>query len=380
LPISVGALCLVAVLATFAIAATLRSRAYHRQLLDLAIVEHLDAYNYGSDLALMRQMSADQDWSKMILASREIGDIQFESIANISATPVAEREDLIKNLPLENLATLNSRWGRFTRLDESNRGRIRRTAEAVSQQPDAESLLQTMQAYTIWRESLPTELRDKIESSDLKQRRDAIDEAIERTQVSITRRSSMKLDDETIEWIYFALRQILQERLNDGDKATLNQAERTKDHPDSEFFTIASIVMGGGPGGGWRGLGSPGPGGSGQGGPGGRRPPRGFPRSSGERPDTLQASELDMIHLVLPDRALEILDLVAGGDPLNETMTLRTWAEEAVRRKFPRPKREDSTLLQRYEDLSPSDRDVIDLLPPKEILKELSPEQGRMPR
>lgn len=367
LPISVAAICLAGILASFSIAATMKSRAYRRELLDLAIVENLDAYKNGSDLTLMRQLIADQDWSKMVAASREIGDIQVEAIANVSAMPVEDREEMIKNLPLETLPQLNSRWDRFTRLDEANRDRIRRTAEAVAQQADSEYLLQTMQAYAIWRENLPTQLRDAIESSDAKERRDAIKRAIEHTQVSISKRSSIKLDSETIEWIYFALRQILQQRVDSGDKATLNQLERTKGMKDSEYFRVASIVFSGG-----------------LRGPGGRRQSFGFPRPGGERPggerpDPLQPRELEMIRLILPDRALEILDLVAGGDPLNETMTLRTWAEEAIRRKSPR-KRDDSTVLERYTELSPADRDAIDLLPPKEILNVLSPEFDRFPR
>jgi hypothetical protein len=367
-PITVAAFCLLGVVGSLVIASTIRSRAYQRQLLDLPIVEHLDAYNYGGDLALMRQISADQDWTKMIVASREIGDIQIESIADMAATPVEEREEKLKSLSLEERAALNSRWERFARLDESNRDRLRRTAESVSQQLDSESLLTTMQAYALWRENLSDELVDKIESSDLKQRGEAIREAIEHTQISITRRSSMKLDDETIEWIYFALRQILQRRLVNGDQATVNQSDRNKGRPDSELFTIASIVMGG-----WRGPGGSGPGqGQGGPGPGSRRGPPGFGRPGGERPSPLQSSELEMIHLVLPDRALDVLDLVADGDPLYEAMTLQTWAQEAVRRKFPRQRRDDSTLLEQYQEMSPGERDTIDLLPPKEFLKQLS--------
>lgn len=361
LPVLVGLICLGGILAAFGVASMMRSHDYQRQLLDLAIVEHLDAYNYGSDLTLMRQLSADPNWSKMVSASREMGDIQIESIADVSATPLERREAMVKGLPLEKLEQLDARWERFTRLDEANRQRIRRTAEAVSQQPDAELLLQTMQAYEIWRQELPAELRDKIQSSDPKERREAIDQAIEQTQLSISRRSSLKLDDETIEWIYFALRQVLRQRQDAGDQATLNQMERTKSSPDAEFFTIASIVFSGGTRG-----------------PGGRRPPTGFLRGGGDRPGSLQPGEIGMIRLVLPERAIDILDLVAAGDPLIETMTLRTWAEEAIRRKFPN-RRDDLTLLDRYNELPANERDALDLLPPKQILNELSRDFSRFP-
>jgi hypothetical protein len=83
--------------------------------------------------------------------------------------------------------------------------------------------------------------------------------------------------------------------------------------------------------------------------------------------------------MVLPDSALDILDLVAGGDPLNETMTLRYWAEETVRRKSPWKRREDATMLERYNEIPPEQRDFLDLLPPKAMLKELSRDHVRLP-
>ncbi len=337
----------------------MKARAYQRQLLDLAIVENLDAYIHGGDLTLMRQLSANPDWSKMVTASRELGDIKIESIANIASTPVHHREALIEDLPIEKLDALNSRWERFTRLEGDNRQRIRRTAEAVAQQPDAELLLQTMQAYEIWRQDLPPLLRDEIQSSDPTARRKAIQEAIEQTQVSVSKRSSLKLDDETIERIYFALRHVMRQRCHNGDTATLNQLERTKNSPDSEFLTIASIVFGGSRS------------------SSGRRS-MGFLRGGPDRPAPLQPDEIEMLRLVLPDRAVGILDVVADGDSLIETMTLRLWAEEAVRRNSPM-RRNDSTLLERYNDLPANERNVLDLLPPKQILTDLSRESGRLP-
>jgi hypothetical protein len=88
----------------------------------------------------------------------------------------------------------------------------------------------------------------------------------------------------------------------------------------------------------------------------------------------LTAEELNTIRLVLPASAMSILDLVAAGDPLLEAMTLRAWTSEAVRRKSPFQRRNDSTWLERYNSLPPREQDVIDLLPPKEIISELSRE------
>lgn len=355
LPISVAGLCVAGILAAYVITWSVKARAYQQQLQDLAIVENLDAYNYGSDLTLMRLLAADPAWIQMVAASREIGDIQIEMITNVSATPAEKREQLIEKLPLEKREELNSRWERFMRFDEENRRRIRRTAEAVAQQADAEFLLQSMQAYARWRENLPTELRDKIESDDPQERRSAIKEAIEREQKSISRRSSLKLSDDAIDWIYFALRQIVQQRVNDGDEPTVRLLDRFKSFGANGMDPILGVIFSitrsesGGRGG------------------------RGFPRpgSLGGAPEQLRLDELELIRLSLPDRERDILDSVAGGHPLNEAMTLGHWAEEAARRNSPWAGRDRSTLLDRYNELPDSERERIDLLPPKEFLKHL---------
>lgn len=373
LPMSVAGLCLVGVLTAYIVASTTKARAYQRQLQDLAIVENLNAYNHGSDLTLMRQLAADPAWIQMVAAAREIGDIQDEMITNVSATPVAEREQLIEELPLEKREELNSHWERFMRFDEEDRQRIRRTAEAVAQQADAEFLLQSMQAYARWRENLPPELRDKIESDDPQEHRAAIKEAIEREQKSISRRSSLKLSDDAIDWIYFALRQIVQQRVDEGDEATLRQLERFKSFPpgglDPILGVIFSITRSESIGRGTRGFIRPG---------GGR--PGG---TAGERmvgaPAPLRLDELDLIRLSLPDREKDILDSVAGGLPLNEAMTLGHWAEEAARRNSPWAGRDKLTLLERYNELPEGERERIDLLPPKAILNELQRDSYRPP-
>ncbi len=93
----------------------------------------------------------------------------------------------------------------------------------------------------------------------------------------------------------------------------------------------------------------------------------------------LRPDELELIRLSLPDRERDILDSVAGGDPLNEAMTLGHWAEEAARRNSPWAGRDRSTLLERYNELPDAERERIDLLPPKEILSELQRDSIRPP-
>ncbi len=324
----------------------------------------------------MRQLQADPDWAQMVAAARELGDIEIDTITNVAATPVAEREQLIEKLPLEKRQELNSGFESFMRFDEEDRQRIRRTAEAVSQQADSEFLLQSMQAYARWRGNLPAELRDRIESDDAKERRAAIKEAIESEQKLISRRSRLKVSDDDIDWIYFALRDIVQQRLNDGDEATVRQLERVKQFAQGGIDPVLGVILSitrSEPGGRWsRGFPR-----SGGGRPSGGRPGGGFSGGpGGERPEPLRLDELELIRLSLSDRAVDILNSVAGGHPLNEAMTLRYWAEEAAWRKVPGA-RDKMPLLERYNELPNAEREWIDLLPPKEILIELQRDAAR---
>jgi hypothetical protein len=338
--------CLVGVGTTLLAASVVKTRQYNRQLKDLAIVENLDAYLYGDDLELMRQLAADKEWRQMIGASREVGksaDTSAESITSVSATPLPEREAMIAELPLEKRAELKSRWERFKRLELSERDRIRAAADTVSNQTDQADLLQTMNAYALWRETIrSTELRDNIESTDPATRQQAIIAAKQQTQRQIAERYSYMLDEETVERLYYVLREIVLERVEHGDpniKRGFEQIKKIAGDRDPIDTALAITVL----------------------------------RSEwfgANPPDPLSESELNWIRLVLPDRAAESLHVITGGFPMLESSTLRIWAEEAVRRRY-RPQKTDTT-LERYQSLDPEDRDVLDLLPPRDILENLT--------
>ena len=395
MPLCILAVCVAVVIGSYGIAASLRSMQFQQQLEDLTVAEFLDAYNYGDDLTLMRQLSADPEWIKMVAAARELGDITIKPGA-LTSVPIDNRESAIKELPLEQMDQLNSRWEQFVRLNTSNQDRIRQTAESVRQQPDAELLRETMQAYATWRQTLNPELRDQIESKDPAIRRAAIAESIALTQGSISDRSRLRLDDDTIGWIYFSLGIVLQERIKRGDTLTIeyyNDQLRRHDEEGAKLRTIAAMVWSGakrpnagagsrlngeksegGVGGGLGGVISRVPGGGVGGGPrtgAGRRGSMfGFSRL--ELPRPLQPHELETIELPLPEKALDLLDLVASGAPIMERATLQVWCEETVRREFIALIFGDSTLLERYRDMEPDQRNRIDLLPPKEFLKEMT--------
>lgn len=388
-PIAVLLLCSTIGLMVYFTENTLRSNAYQQELEDLAIAGNLSAYNYGGDLKLMRELSANKDWAQMISAAKEIGDIRVDNLVDqLTEAPAAERGGALRSMTLEQMDQLNSRWDQFNRLNQSAQSRIRKTAASIAAQPDAQLLLETMQVYAIWRQTLPTELRDQIESNDPAKRRAAIKQAIDRTYFTISKRSSMRLDDETTDWINFSLDVILQERLDKGDAVTkafyddlrsLTNVFRTAE--DAKQATIATMVIGAS-----RSkkptiteqsqTGNPQRTTSGD---SKRRLPSLQFFSRLERPAPLSREELDTIKLPLPDSALEMLGVVSMGNPLTELVTLRVWCEEALRRKYMQRFEDNLSLEERYNKLPSERRNRIDLLSPEDFLREMS-RPNRSPR
>ncbi len=332
-----------------------RDRQYRQQLEDLVVAENLDAYLYGKDLKLMRSLASDTAWANMVEAASEVGVFGAVQPSRIANTPVQERQASLESLEHANRSVLYSRWERFSRLKPEQIAELRKTASAVQLQADADMLLETMKAYAVWREQLPPQLRDEIESDDGPTRREAIDKGIELVQNETAKRSRSQIDEETVERIYYVLRRILRQRLSDGDESMQKMvkfAEQISGGRDSEPIKVGMILLGDAMRRGGRGRGP--------------RPPSFIEHSRG-----LDADEMEMIRLVLPNSAVDMLDVVAGGDEIVEDLVLRNWAEESVRRKMPVWK-DDSTLLERYTELPDDDRETLDLSPPGRMLDEIT--------
>lgn len=334
--------------------------AFRRQIRELAIAEDLDAYNDANDLDLMRQLQFNDQFNRMVVAATELNQTELSG-PSVASVPIDERESAIAAMPIERRTQLYSRWERYERLDDATKKRIGETADAVAVQSDREALLKTMRAYAIWREGLPAEMVDAIEASGGDERAEAIRLAIDRTMVAISERSSRQLSDDTIERIYFVLKQILAarvEKLPAEIRSTIAMNRRIgsdKDDRDPEWMALNLI------------FGKP-----------DRRRSRsdGPPILSGIR-QSLQSDETALVRVILPESDLAMLERSTGGDPLLDAMVIRTWAEEAVRRKAPWPRRENTSAMQRYLDVPAERRDELDLLDPKEILNELSQPRSR---
>jgi len=348
-----------------------RQRIYNQQLRDLAIAENLDAYLTGSNLKLIRELSSNTAWDEMVASANAIGFFQVDQPSSIASVPRHQREAAIAEMPLGGRTNLGTRWDRFVRLAPEDRERVQQTAAEIAVQPDPEELLKTMRIYAVWRETLPRNLRTQLESDEMTVRRKAIDKAIEFTKTEVSQRSGSSLpEDETQDRILFVLKRIAMDRLQNSD-ANVQEfyaglANRLGE-ADSLFILARGLLYQ--EDGRWDryrrgpGIGPPGGGGS----------PSGPPRMS-----PITDRELMMIRSMLPTEVLEgaFYDLTFG-DPQYELLVLQAWAEEAVRRRLWSSYEGQSSLLDRYLELAPNERERIDLLPPKDMLRELAPSWRR---
>ena len=351
-----------------------QSNRFRAELTDLSIAENLDAYFYGRDLQLMRDLALNEDWNKMILAMKEVSDNpQPQSL--IAEVPIGDREEALRSMSLERRSQLDSRWKRFVRLSEQDQRRIRQTADEVANQSNTSVLLKTMQDYAWWRETIPGNVRDKIESDDLDERRTAIKQGIEHSQQLLSKRSRSALSDDTIERIDFALKTILEDRIESKDAAILGLIRRITPIAGEERAhqaAIAAMVIGLERGGPERGDGRKSDRGGGA--PGKPRSPRPrFGPQLFDRTNPLTLDELSTIELILSNKDRETLNWIAGDppNPLLEAETIRAWAAETVERRW-RPDRETLSLIERYQSVDPARREMLDLSPPKEFLDQLT--------
>ncbi len=350
-------LCLVATILTAGAIVLQRRAAYQRQLADLEVAENLQAYLHGSDLQLMRELAANSEWNKAIQSAIKVGELDLGGASVIANTPLEQRATAITSLSLDERTRLEPRWNQFDGLDPGTKAELRQTAAAVAAQPDAKLLLETMRVFAVWRETLPSTMRDEITGDDSQQRDAALQKAIAKTLEEATERSGTLMDEETVDRVYFALREILKRRINELAERRPEAADWFRDRissTDRERFSIWVMLSSNS---------------FSRGGPGGfdiRGP--------------LEPSEFNLIELILPARAVRDLQKLSGGDRRLEEIALTAWAEEAIHRKYLASRGEQPSLLERYESLDPETRERMDLRPPEQMLDQLLPEERRSTR
>lgn len=363
---------------------------------ELPIAVDMDAYAVGEDLELIRALAANPSWQR-ILPDSAAGDLE-SLVAPLSknslyqtvdtsgtdvvfrpSVSVADISDAVEALEPEQRAIASSRWDRYQALDRRTREQLRLTAAKVHRQPDAEELLFTMRLYARWSQQLPPDLLDQIESGDPQQQASAIEQGIQDSLFQIAKLVAENLSDEAVERIDYTLEQIVRQRLDDQEPKTrayyryLTESRRFSlpervafravmgamvfDDSESRFgrrlFSRRSRF--------------------GQAGRSdrfgddvaGKRPPPPPPP-----PPPLQDQELAAIESMLPEAEANELATFAEDDWIR-AIVLGEFARETLRRKFS-GNGERKSVQDRYQELSPQQRAVVDLLPPKEARERLS--------
>ncbi|MDV6033991.1 MAG: hypothetical protein F9B45_28645 [Phycisphaera sp. RhM] len=388
--------------------------ALRNDLAELAIAEDHEAYKLGDNFSFFYQLAYNPRWQNMIETMEQVGQREMAPASVVASIPLGDRDAALQSLPTETREKLVVRWEAYRGYSEETKQELRRIAKEVRNAKDSEKLLRTMKAASVWIESVGEELRDDLQSGDEAVRQNAIDLAIDITMNDLARDSGKLISEETSDRIYLWLQWLLTQRLEqipglaagiERGKAMLK--EQGRDEQWAEYFMLRAMVddrdwRGRGPG--FSGFGGGlrmGPGGGGPRGPGNGPPNNGPPnngppnngpparadeddsdvddhRDPGRRPSPprippVTDREYQDLKALLDDQAREDLSALTSlstelaGEVVAVNDTLRTWTLEALRRNSPAFQADESTPLDRYR--SREEPDVLDLLPPEEIMK-----------
>lgn len=380
--------------------------ALRRDLEELAIAEDHEAYKLGDNFSLFYQLAYNPRWQNMIKTMEQVGQREMAPPSVVATMELQDREDALQSLPTETREKLLGRWQAYSGYDEETKAEMRRIAGEVRKANDSEKLLRTMKAASVWIEELGAELRDDLQSDDEAVRQKAIDLAIDITLNDLARDSGKLISDVTSDRIYLWLQLLLEQRMESlpdlaagAERIKSNFIEQGRDEQWVEYFMLRAMVddrdsRGRGPGfwGGPRF--GPGFGGSmfsslmrssplrdeQSGSEDQQRDPNRRPPPPPRIPPITDQEFQDLKEL-LDDQArtdlsaLTSLSTELAGDVVPVNDTLRAWAVEAIRRNSPAVNADESTALDRYRERE--DKDVLDLLPPEEIMNAIYSRQQR---
>lgn len=358
-PLLAIGLCLITAGAAFGFVRYQKNARVNQDLADLTIAEHLDAYLYGSDSRLMRDLMANPAFTTMVSRLEEVRGSRITASELICNTPVEKRADAIAKLTVDQRSSLESRWDYFKRLPPESKDKLRETAASVQEQNDRKQLLDTMVIYANWREtSLSSEMRDQIDGGDPKTRRTAIEEAVKLTLQKISQGSGKLLEDETVDSIFGVLQDLFFNRVaNDSRLKQRLELERRQLGERANLRYMYQMLNIKKPGG---------------------KTPRYLRSRSPSSVDPITPDELISITSELDEQALDDLRLFSlwspffGADPVLEEMTLMAWAEEALLRKAAALETKADTPIEQYMGMDEKERDYLDLLDPSEFKERIS--------
>ena len=351
---------------------------YRKQLRDLPTAMHLDAYLHATDIELMTAVVKMPEWKQAIDTADRLGVWDFSLVKQIDAATASQREALLPTLPIESQQVIRAAWDRFENVAPKDRGAVIDQATAIAGRDDSAEMLETMDRFAAWSQSLPAEKRDLLAKGSLVERQAVIRDELQSTTRSWTRDRGRALTDGEVEVIYAEVRHIARMRVETARRESGPEVRSALDAfgfgsqplvPQVEATFLRRLIdpKYGPPG---RRDGNPSPMLGGDSGSAFALMRRVIDRIRGP----LRDDELYMLMSALPENLLDLIDAAAEIPNLQEGL-LRSWAEESVRRM--QWNRSGQTVSERYQSREPDEREAIDLLPTDQLLRALQSENRR---
>lgn len=190
-----------------------RQVALRRQLVDLPVIEHLDAYLVADDLAWLTEVSQNELWLETVDAAEAAGAFGPAGLpaaqSMLAQAPVAQRVAVLQQLEPAERSRLDLAWQRFENLPSEKQQEVRRRAEQVSEAPQREQLLRTLEAYARLRANWSVETRTALDTGTADQRRQAFTDALSGSRELWLR----QLGDEDSEAVYQVLHVVAEDWL-----------------------------------------------------------------------------------------------------------------------------------------------------------------------
>lgn len=349
-----------------------QDRELRLQAADFPVALDLDAYRLSEKSDLIDDLIAAPRWRSVVGGSitpdvdAVIDPFSPQSLyggpsGDAPLPSPAELARRLREVPAEQRMIALARWDRFDRLDDPSKVKLRESATRLLASDNAAERLDTLRRYVRMRDQLSDQTVAQIENSANPERALAIDVAIGEMISSIGRITRRNLSEDAIERIDFTIIQLVKSRLRhdqaDGDKPSpgqkmldwFEQRSRKGDDPQVAYRAFALTTF--------------------------LRDPNWNPRDGRSPRDEwpqakippLSHREIDTIRSMLPAKDLDTLQQYVS-DPWMQSMILRDWATEAVKRKI-RGEVKPLSLAAQYEDMSPEDRERLDLASPDDARK-----------
>ncbi|QEG38989.1 anti-sigma factor family protein [Roseimaritima ulvae] len=316
-----------------------RQLALRRQLEDLPVVEHLDAYLVADDLAWLTEVSQNDRWMETVDAAEAAGAFGPAGLpatqSLLSEAPVEQRVAVLQQLEPAERSRLDLAWQRFENLPHEKQQEVRSRAQQVAASPQAERLLRTLDAYARLRANWSVETRTALDDGTAAERKVAFTEALDGSRKLWLR----QLSDEDSEAVYQVLRVVAEDwvqRLTaqrEGMspwwtaqvKSFLDQSYQEKfEDPQAAILHFV------------------------------------FVRRRGMSSLRLSDDDLFAMKSVVDDQVREALDALYP-EPQEQKGVLYGWAIEAVRRKT------STARVESLLALDAEDRLDVELSPPREL-------------